>query len=245
MFGGGLTVPVPDIDRTDFLLILGANPYASNGSLATAPDWPGRLEALKARGGRLVVVDPRRSRTAEEADEHVAIRPGTDAFLLAALVHHAGRGGPRRPAARAEHLAGLDEVLAALGAVHPGGGGRRDRRRRRGHPPAGPRPGRRAHRRRSTAASARRTAEFGTLASWLVDVVNVCTGNLDRPGGAMFTKAAVGAVEHAGHAAGRPGHPARPPPQPGPRAARVARASCRWCAWPRRSTRRARARCGR
>ena len=75
MFGGGLTVPVPDLDRTDFLLILGANPYASNGSLATAPDWPGRLEAIKARGGRLVVVDPRRSRTAEEADQHLPSGP--------------------------------------------------------------------------------------------------------------------------------------------------------------------------
>ena len=60
---------MPDIDRTDFLLMLGANPYASNGSLATAPDWPGRIEAIRARGGKLVVVDPRRTRTAEEADE--------------------------------------------------------------------------------------------------------------------------------------------------------------------------------
>ena len=81
MFGGGLIVPVPDVDRTDFLLMLGANPYASNGSLATAPDWPGRIEALRARGGKLVVVDPRRSRTAEEADEWIAVRPGSDALL--------------------------------------------------------------------------------------------------------------------------------------------------------------------
>src|SRR5215475_12925134 len=71
MFGLPLTIPVPDIDRPDYLFMLGANPYASNGSLATAPDWPGRIEALRARGGRLVVVDPRRSRTAEAADEHV------------------------------------------------------------------------------------------------------------------------------------------------------------------------------
>ena len=82
----GLSIPVPDVDRTDLLVILGANPYASNGSLATAPDWPGRIEAMRERGGRLVVVDPRRSRTAEEADWHLAIRPGTDALLLAALV---------------------------------------------------------------------------------------------------------------------------------------------------------------
>src|SRR5947209_20148034 len=87
MFGAALTVPVPDIDRTAFMVMLGANPYASNGSLATAPDWPGRIEALVARGGRLVVVDPRRSRTAEEATEHVSIRPGTDALWLFALVN--------------------------------------------------------------------------------------------------------------------------------------------------------------
>src|SRR4029453_15183301 len=78
MFGGALTVPVPDVDRTDFLLMLGANPYASNGSLATAPDWPGRIEALLGRGGRLVVVDPRRSQTAEGASQHLPLRPGAD-----------------------------------------------------------------------------------------------------------------------------------------------------------------------
>ncbi|HET6665025.1 MAG TPA: molybdopterin-dependent oxidoreductase, partial [Acidimicrobiales bacterium] len=87
MFGGALTVPVPDLDRTDFLLMLGANPYASNGSLATAPDWPGRIEALLGRGGRLVVVDPRRSQTAQVASQHLAIRPGADPFLLMALVN--------------------------------------------------------------------------------------------------------------------------------------------------------------
>src|SRR5712692_9367262 len=86
MFGTALSVPVPDVDRTDHLLVLGANPYISNGSLATAPDWPGRLDALVARGGRLIVVDPRRSRTAEAATEHVPIRPGADAHLLMAMV---------------------------------------------------------------------------------------------------------------------------------------------------------------
>ena len=86
MFGGGLTIPVPDVDRTDYLLMLGANPYASNGSLMTAPDMPGRLDALRERGGKLVVVDPRRTKTAEAADEHLPIRPATDALFLFALV---------------------------------------------------------------------------------------------------------------------------------------------------------------
>ena len=87
MFGHQLSIPVPDLDRTDYLLLLGANPCASNGSLATAPDWPGRLEAIIARGGRVVVIDPRRTRTAEAASEHHAIVPGTDAHLLFAIVH--------------------------------------------------------------------------------------------------------------------------------------------------------------
>src|SRR3712207_1590673 len=87
MFGGALTIPVPDLDRTMHLLVLGANPLASNGSLMTAPDARGRLRGIRERGGKVVVVDPRRSRTAEHADEHHFIRPGTDALLLFALVH--------------------------------------------------------------------------------------------------------------------------------------------------------------
>src|SRR4051812_31292423 len=87
MFGTPIAFAVPDLDRTDYLLILGANPWASNGSLATAPDWPGRLKGIQERGGRVVVVDPKRTKTAEEADEHVPIRPGSDALLLMAMVH--------------------------------------------------------------------------------------------------------------------------------------------------------------
>src|SRR5262245_2677690 len=112
MFGGALTVPVPDVDRSDFLLMLGANPYASNGSLATAPDWPGRIEALLERGGTLVVVDPRRSRTAEVASRHLAIRPGADAFLLMALVNVLDAEGLVDPGAAGEYLDGVDEVRA-------------------------------------------------------------------------------------------------------------------------------------
>ena len=85
MYGDPNAFVLPDLDRTDYLLMLGANPYESNGSLATAPDWPGRLEAIRARGGRFVVVDPRRTRTAAAADEHVSIRPGSDALFLCAL----------------------------------------------------------------------------------------------------------------------------------------------------------------
>ncbi len=86
LFGGAATIAVPDLDRTSYLLMLGANPYASNGSLCTAPDFPGRLQAIRARGGKVVVVDPRRTKTAEESDEWVSIVPGTDALFLAAVV---------------------------------------------------------------------------------------------------------------------------------------------------------------
>src|SRR5215217_4195458 len=111
MFGTILSVPVPDVDRTDHFLILGANPLASNGSLMTAPDMRGRIRAIRERGGKVVVVDPRRTRTAEEADEHHFIRPGTDAFLLAALACTLVEEELAEPGALRDHLNGLDEVL--------------------------------------------------------------------------------------------------------------------------------------
>ena len=197
MFGGGLTVPVPDVDRTDYLLMLGANPFASNGSLATAPDWPGRLEALLARGGKLVVVDPRRSRTAEAASEHVAVRPGTDAFLLMALVNVLSTEGLVDVGVLEPYLAGLDEVLEAAAPFTPEatesltGVDAATVRRLAGELAAAP----------SACVYGRigtTVAEFGTAASWLVDVLNVLTGNLDRPGGAMFTKAAAGSSNTRG-----------------------------------------------
>ena len=103
MFGTILSIPVPDVDRTDYLLALGANPLASNGSLMTAPDIRGRLRAIRERGGRVVVIDPRRSRTAEMADEHHFIRPGTDAHFLFAIAHvlcEEGLTAPGRLASR-------------------------------------------------------------------------------------------------------------------------------------------------
>lgn len=197
LFGGGLTVAVPDVDRTDLLLMLGANPYASNGSLATAPDWPGRIEAMQARGGRLVVVDPRRSRTAEAADRHLAIRPGTDALLLAALVTALHRTGRVAPGHLAPHLRGLDTVLDALAPFTPeavaDAVGIDAAEIERLATDLAEAPSAAVYGRMGTT-----TAEFGTLASWLVDVLNVVTGNLDRPGGAMFAKAAAGASNTRG-----------------------------------------------
>src|SRR3954464_13202290 len=113
MFGTMLGVAIPDIDRTDHMLILGANPLASNGSLFTAPDMRGRLRALRERGGKVVVVDPRRSRTADVSDEHHFIRPGTDAHLLLAMVHVLIADELTAIGRLRAHLNGLEEVKDA------------------------------------------------------------------------------------------------------------------------------------
>ncbi|HVV34966.1 MAG TPA: molybdopterin oxidoreductase family protein [Acidimicrobiales bacterium] len=194
---GGFTVPVPDIDRTDFCLMLGANPYASNGSLATAPDWPGRLEALIARGGELVVVDPRRSRTAETATQWVAIRPGTDAHFLAAVANVLIADGLVDLGAVADHVAGYDDVVAGLAPFTPEAvaevtGVAAEVTRGIAHRLAAA-PSACVYGRIGTTTQA-----FGTTTSWLVDVVNILSGNLDKPGGAMFTKAAAGQANTRG-----------------------------------------------
>ncbi len=191
MMFGSVAVPVPDLDRTDFVVLLGANPYASNGSLCTAPDFPGRLERIQERGGRVVVVDPRRSETAEHADQHIAVRPGTDAHLLAAVAHTILAEGLATAGRLGEHTNGLDELYPALEpfGVDPVAvvcGIDASTIRQLAHDLAAA----------PTAAVYGRigtcTQEFGTLASWLVDVVNLLTGNLDRIGGAMFATGAVG-----------------------------------------------------
>ncbi len=192
MFGTGTTVPVPDVDRTDHLLILGANPLASNGSLMTGPDMRGRLRALRARGGKLVVIDPRRTRTAEEADEHHFIRPGSDAQLLFALVNVLFAEGLTDPGERLLTMSdGLEQVRSLAEPFTPeavaeicgiaAGEIRRMGRELAAAPTAA------VYGRIGTC-----TQEFGTLASWLVDVLNLLTGNLDRPGGAMFPLGAAG-----------------------------------------------------
>src|SRR3954454_11691489 len=193
MFGHILSVPIPDVDRTDHLLILGANPLVSNGSLMTAPDMRGRIRRIRERGGKVVVVDPRRTRTAEEADEHHFIRPGTDALLLAGMACTLVEESLVDPGRLLEHLDGLGDVTEAVRDFAPelvadacgieAGEIRRMARELAAAP---------------TAVVYGRigscTQEFGTLASWLVDVLNVMTGNLDREGGAMFPLSAAGSA---------------------------------------------------
>jgi anaerobic selenocysteine-containing dehydrogenase len=201
MFGTATSVPVPDVDRTDHLMILGANPLASNGSLMTAPDMRGRLRAIRARGGKIVVLDPRRSRTAEESDEHHFIRPGTDAQLMFAIVNVLFDEGLATPSPELAAMTdGIDEVRALAQpftpeAVAPICGIDADTIRRLARELAG------ARRAAVYGRIGTCTQEFGTLASWLVDVLNLLSGNLDREGGAMFPRAAAG---HS-NAAGTPG----------------------------------------
>lgn len=123
LFGDANAIPVPDLDHTDHLLLIGANPLESNGSLCTAADFPGKLKALKARGGTLTVIDPRRTRTAKLADRHIAIRPGTDALLLAAMAQVLFEELLVDLGELAPHVEGIEQLGSRPG-IHPGSGHR-------------------------------------------------------------------------------------------------------------------------
>ncbi|MFE0023717.1 molybdopterin-dependent oxidoreductase [Amycolatopsis sp. NPDC059021] len=197
MYGDPLAIPVPDVDRTDLLLILGANPFESNGSLWTAPDIPGRIRKLRKRGGRLVVADPARTRTAAAADRHVRITPGADPYLLAGIIHVLFAEDLVAPVS-SDRFDGLDVVRAIAARFPP----------ERVASACGVEPDsiRELARELSTARTAAvygrlgtSTTRFGTVTSWLIEVVNILTGNLDRPGGTLFGQAP--------HAVPRPAEP--------------------------------------
>jgi anaerobic selenocysteine-containing dehydrogenase len=185
MFGGMWAFPIPDLDRTDYLLMLGANPHASQGSLLAAPDLLGRCDAIRARGGRVVVVDPRRTGTVRHASEWLPIQPGGDAAFLLALAHVIFAERRERLRGLEARTNGLAELRALVADFTPEAVAAATRV-----------PAETTRRIARELASAERAAvygrigtcnqEFGTLASWAVDVLNVITGNLDRAGGAMF-----------------------------------------------------------
>jgi anaerobic selenocysteine-containing dehydrogenase len=197
MFGHWLSVPVPDLERTQLLVVLGANPMVSNGSMWTVPDFRGKAKAMQARGGKLVVIDPRRTETAAIADQHLSIRPGGDVFLLLAVAQVVVSEQLANLRNLTAHVEGLDAIERAVTDFTP------ER--------VAVRCGIDAHEIRALArmiATTERAAlygrigtctqEYGTLASWLVDVINVLTGHLDVPGGAMFPKAAAFAANTIG-----------------------------------------------
>lgn len=204
MFGHQLMMPVPDIDRTDYFLMLGANPMASNGSIMTAGAITKRIDALIARGAKLVVLDPRRTETAEKASEYIAIRPGSDSFFLLAVLHVLFAEKLTNLRALAPYV---DQLAVLEATVHSWTPER-----------VAERTGIDAERIRSIArdfAKAERavcygrvglcTQEFGGLGAWLVNAINIVTGNLDRAGGMMFTDPAADLLPVA-VALGKQGH---------------------------------------
>jgi len=200
MYGHQFSNPVPDIDRAEYLLVIGANPMVSNGSLWLATGFRTRVKSLQGRGGRLVVIDPRRSETAKIADRHHFIRPGRDPYFLLGLIHvlcrdHLSQTGPIQ-----DHLAGLSEIEALAAAV--------DLPRLSGACGiAAADIEAIAHTLATTARAGvygrvgATTQEHGTVTSWLIEVVNILAGNLDREGGMMFPKPAA----FAANTQGRPG----------------------------------------
>ncbi|TDG13464.1 molybdopterin oxidoreductase family protein [Seongchinamella unica] len=197
LYGHKLLLPIPDVDNTDYFLMLGANPLASNGSIWTVPDVKKRLKALRARGGKLVVVDPRRSETAQLADQHHFIRPGTDALFLLAILNTLFAEDLVDPGHLTAFTHGLDEVAASISDFTP--------------EYAEPHTGISAHSTREIArelAAAERgicygrmgisTQAYGALCQWLSQLINIATGNLDKPGGSLFTTPAVDTVASSG-----------------------------------------------
>ena len=197
MYGSWLSVPVPDIERSDYLLIIGANPMVSNGSLWTVPDFRGKAKAMRQRGGKIVVIDPRRTETAAVADAHHFIRPGADVFLLLGIVHTLFEQNLVRLGRLAPYVAGVDALRAAVAPYAP------ERVAARCAIDAAV-----IRERAASLAGAQRgavygrigtcTQQFGTLASWLIDAINVLTGHLDAEGGSMFPKAAAFAANARG-----------------------------------------------
>ena len=185
LYGAMWTIPVPDVDRTDHLLLLGANPSASQGSLLAAANLPARLDAIRQRGGRVVVVDPRRTKTAERADDWVPIQPGTDALLLLAIAHTLFAEGRVRTEALSDQINGLFDVERLVADFSPAAVASACRI-----------PAEKIVELARDLSDAKTACvygrigtcnqEFGTLASWIIDVLNVLTGNFDRPGGMMF-----------------------------------------------------------
>ncbi len=196
MYGDCSMISVPDIDRTDLFVVHGGNPAVSNGSLMTAPGMPQRMKAVRERGGKVIVIDPRRSETAELADQHIPIIPGTDAFFLLGIVHHLFEADLVALGRLGAFAKGLDQVREVAAEFSPD--------------VVGPHCGVPADTIRALAETFAAapsaiwygrtgtcTQRFGTLCCWLQDLITILTGNLDRPGGAMFPVGIVPAVLYA------------------------------------------------
>ncbi len=208
MFGHFALLPVPDLERTDHMLMLGANPAVSNGSIMTAPGMRERLRSICDGGGTVVVVDPRRTETVKHASEHVQIAPGGDAYLLLGMLQVMFAEGLVDPGRLAERIDGRDELRALAGGWDP----------ERAAPLAGVEAATIVRLAREFAGAERPVAYgrvgvchqvTGTLTHWLINALNILVGRLDEPGGAMFTTPAVdiiqlGSLVYGDPTAGRP-----------------------------------------
>ena len=190
LFGHQLLLPVPDLDRTDFFLVLGANPMASNGSLMTVPDFPQRVRDLKARGGRMVVLDPRRTETAKVATEHHFVRPGSDAAVLLAMVHVLFEEGLTTPPAYVDHVAEVGDLVAGFTPerAEAASGVPAETIRQLSRDFAA------ADRAAAYGRMGLSTQGFGSVCQWAIHLLNILTGNFDREGGVLFPEPAVDTV---------------------------------------------------
>ena len=193
LFGHKSLFPIPDIDRTDYFLMLGANPIASNGSIWTVPDVKKRIKALVARGGKLVVIDPRRPETAQLASEHHFISPGTDALFLLAVLNTIFSEDLAALDQLAPFTTGLEEVALDIAQFTPEFAAM--------HTGIEADDIRRIARELATAEAAVcygrmgvSTQAYGGLCQWVIQLINIATGNLDKPGGSLFTLPAVDQV---------------------------------------------------
>lgn len=192
MLGHQFLVPVPDINRTDFWLILGGNPMVSNGSLMTAPDVGSRLKAIQKRGGKVVVIDPRRTETADKADQHLFVRPGTDIWLILAMLKIVLDEDLMEMKHLADHthaaqITEIKDLLADITVVNAARmtGISEEEIRKLTHEFCAA-PSAVCYGRLGVSA-----AHHGGLCHWAINLLNIITGNFDRPGGAMLTSPAV------------------------------------------------------
>jgi len=204
MFGHQMLVPIPDIDRSDYFLMLGANPVASNGSLWTVPDVKKRIKEFKNRGGKLVTVDPRYSETGQLADEHLFIRPGTDAAFLSAILNTMFAEKLDHPDHLSPYLEGWEAVKAKMVTFTAEKaasvtGIEADTIRRIAREIAGSKNGI-CYGRMGISVQT-----YGTVCQWLVQLINIATGSLDKPGGVLFTKPAFDTIGDGQRNAGRLG----------------------------------------
>ena len=193
MYGHQVLVPVPDIDHTDLLIIVGGNPMASNGSLWSVPGFRLRAKALQKRGGKLVVVDPRRSETADIADQHHFVKPGSDAFMLLAMAREIFNNEWVNTGHLTDHLADLEQAKAAVQpftlelAEAQCGVAAQDIQAL----------AKQLAETKNAAIYGRMgisTQEFGTICQWAIQLLNIITGHLDVPGGYTFSLPALDMV---------------------------------------------------